>query len=94
MHKFDNKIHERMNDLITIYLNKKSKLMKQYHSNRTLYIKEVLINQTKNRTSFIIEAKEKHIAKVNESRYKQCGVIPHFPTGQNLLQKIFRKDKY
>ena len=32
--------------------------------------------------------------KVNESRHKQCGVTPHFSTGQNLLKKIFRKDKY
>ena len=26
--------------------------------------------------------------------YKQCGVTPHFSTGQNLLKKILRKDKY
>ena len=32
--------------------------------------------------------------KVNESRHKQRGVTPHFSTGQNLLKKIFRKDKY
>ena len=32
--------------------------------------------------------------KVNESSYKQCRVIPHFSTGQNLLKKILRKDKY
>ena len=28
--------------------------------------------------------------KVNESYYKQCGVTPHFSTGQNILSK----DKY
>ena len=28
------------------------------------------------------------ILKVNESRYKQCGVTPHFFTGQNLLNNI------
>ena len=27
------------------------------------------------------------IPKVNESRYKQCGVTPHFSTGQNLLDR-------
>ena len=32
--------------------------------------------------------------KVNKSRYKQCGVTPHFFIGQNLLKKILRKDKY
>ena len=32
--------------------------------------------------------------KVNESRYKQYGVTPHFSTGENLLQKILREDKY
>ena len=37
--------------------------------------------------------------KVNESRYKQCGVNPHFSTAQNLLRtywekNILRKDKY
>ena len=32
--------------------------------------------------------------KVNESRYKQCGVTPHFSTGQKLLKRILRKDKY
>ena len=31
---------------------------------------------------------------VNESRYKQCGVIALFFTGQNLLQKVLGKDKY
>ena len=30
--------------------------------------------------------------KVHESRYEQCGVTPHFSTGQNLLKKILRKD--
>ena len=28
--------------------------------------------------------------KVNESQYKQFGVIPHFFNGQNLLKKIQR----
>ena len=32
--------------------------------------------------------------KVNESRYKQRGVTPHFSIGQNLLKKRLRKDKY
>ena len=34
------------------------------------------------------------VFKFNESRYKQCGVTPHFPTRQNILKKILRKDKY
>ena len=34
------------------------------------------------------------LMKVNESRYKQCGATPRFSTGQNLLQKTLRKDKY
>ena len=25
--------------------------------------------------------------KVSESRYKQCGVTPHFSAGKNLLKK-------
>ena len=32
--------------------------------------------------------------KVNESRYKQFVVTPHFSLEQNLLKKISRKDKY
>ena len=36
----------------------------------------------KNRYSFL---------KVNESRYKQCGVTPHFSTRQNLLKKYREK---
>ena len=36
----------------------------------------------------------KNVEKVNESRYKQCGVTLHFSTGQYLLKKILRKDKY
>ena len=28
------------------------------------------------------------------NHYRQCGVIQHFSTGQNLLKKISRKDKY
>ena len=34
------------------------------------------------------------ILKVNELRYKQCGVTPQLSTGQNLLKKVLRKDKY
>ena len=33
------------------------------------------------------------ILKINESRYKQFGVTPHFSTGKNLLKKD-SKDKY
>ena len=32
--------------------------------------------------------------QVNELRYMQCGVTPHFSTGQNPLKKILRKDKF
>ena len=32
--------------------------------------------------------------KANESRYEPCGMTPNFSTGQNLLKKILRKDKY
>ena len=32
--------------------------------------------------------------KVNESRYKQCDVNSHFSTGQNILKRILKKDKY
>ena len=36
--------------------------------------------------------------KVNESRYKQCGVTPHFSIEnnsiENLLEQILRKNKY
>ena len=35
-----------------------------------------------------------YLLKVNESRYKQRGVTQHFSTGQNLLKKILRKNKY
>ena len=34
------------------------------------------------------------LTKANESQYMQCGVTPHFSTGQNLLKKILRKDRY
>ena len=29
-----------------------------------------------------------------ELRYKKSGLTPQFSTGQNLLKKILRKDKY
>ena len=29
---------------------------------------------------------------VDETRYKQCGVIPHFSLAQNIFKKISRKD--
>ena len=32
--------------------------------------------------------------KVNELRYKQCGVTPHFSTGQYLFKRILRKAQY
>ena len=31
------------------------------------------------------------MVKVNESRFKQCGVTQDFSTGQNLFKKILRK---
>ena len=33
----------------------------------------------------------KNLLKVNESRYKQCLVTPHFSNGQNLLKKYQEK---
>ena len=35
-----------------------------------------------------------YVLNVNESRYKQCEITLHFSTGQNLLKKLLRKDKY
>ena len=35
----------------------------------------------------------KSMLKVNESRYKQCGVTRRISIRQNLLKKIFGKDK-
>ena len=32
-----------------------------------------------------------HDYTFNESQYKQCGVTPHFSTGQNLLKKKWEK---
>lgn len=42
---------------------------------------------------FAFFAKTKHV-RVDESRSKQCSVTPDFSTGQNLLRKILREDKY
>ena len=33
------------------------------------------------------------VFKVNELRYEQCWVTPHFSAGENLLKKLLRKDK-
>ena len=38
-----------------------------------------------------LEAEWLNDIKVNESRYKQCGVTPQFSTGQILLKKILNK---
>ena len=42
---------------------------------------------------FAFFAKTKHV-RVDQSRSKQCSVIPDFSIGQNLLKKILRKEKY
>ena len=34
---------------------------------------------------------QKITLKVNESQYKQCGVTPHFSTGQNVFKKYWEK---
>ena len=47
-----------------------------------------------NITSYAIKHEGVHSVKVNESRYKQCWVTLHFTTGQTLLKKKLRRDKY
>ena len=49
------------------------------------------VSTTKLFLLFENKIKRKKIFKVNESRYKQCGVALHFSTGQNLLNKFWEK---
>ena len=56
----------------------------QTKRNKTKWkIKKIVINNQLEQNT--------HNVKNNESRYKHCGVIPHFFTGQNLLKKNIEK---
>ena len=53
-----------MNKLITLSLRKRSKLNKRY-ANPTDYNKEMLLHQVSECTKLIVEAKDKHLAKLS-----------------------------
>ena len=54
-----------MNRSITLSLKKRSKLTKRYYANPTGYNKEMLLHQVSECTKLIIEAKDKHLAKLS-----------------------------
>ena len=51
------------------------------------------IKENNDHTKVVRKIRFRSSFKVNESWCKQCGVIPHFSTGQNILKKILRKDE-
>ena len=51
--------------------------------NKKLKIKKIVINNQLEQNT--------HNVKNNETRYKHCGVTPHFFTGQNLWKKNIEK---
>ena len=54
-----------MNKSIKLALRKRSKLTKKYYANPTDYNKEMLLYQVSKCTKLIIEAKDKHLAKLS-----------------------------
>ena len=63
--KFDNKTPDWMNRSIALSIKKQSTLTKRYYANPTGYNKEMLLHQVSECTKQIIEAKDKHLAKLN-----------------------------
>ena len=62
--KFDYKTPDWMNKSITLSLKKRSKFTKRY-ANPTDYSKEILLRQVSECTKLIVEAKDKHLAKLS-----------------------------
>ena len=54
-----------MNKSITLSLRKRSRLTKRYYANPTDYNKEMLLHQVSECTKLIVEAKDKHLAKLS-----------------------------
>ena len=54
-----------MNKLITLSLRKRSRLTKRYYANPTDCNKEMLLYQVSECTKIIVEAKDKHLAKLS-----------------------------
>ena len=54
-----------MSKSIRLSLKKQSKLTKRYYANLTDYNKEILLHQVSERTKLIVEAKDKHLAKLS-----------------------------
>ena len=63
--KFDSKHPEWMNSFIISSLQRRTKYTKRFDENPSDYNKDLLNNQVNECTRFIIQAKEKHIAKVS-----------------------------
>ena len=54
-----------MTKLITLSLKRRSKLTKRYYANQTDINKEMLLHQVSECTKLIVEAKDKHLAKLS-----------------------------
>ena len=53
-----------MNRLITLSFKKRSRLTKRYYAKPTIRNKEMLLHQVSECTKLIVEAKDKHLAKL------------------------------
>ena len=63
--KCDYKTPDWMDKSITLSLRKRSKLTKRYYANPTDYNKEMLLHQVSECTKLMVEAKDKHLAKLS-----------------------------
>ena len=64
-----------MNKSITLSLKKRSKFTKRYYVNPTDYNKEILLHQVSECTKLIVEAKDKHLAKLS-SKLDNPNTVP------------------
>ena len=79
-----------MNKSITLSLRKRSKLTKRYYANPTDYNKEMLLHQARKCTKLIVEAKDKHLAKLS-SKLDSPDTAPK--TYWSIINRFLNKKK-
>ena len=79
-----------MNKSITLSLKRRSKLTKRYYANPTDYNKEMLLHQVSECTKLIVEAKDKHLAKLI-SNIDNPDTAPK--TYWSIISKVFNNKK-
>ena len=88
--QFDCKYPDWMNSFIISSLKRRTKYTKRFYKNSSDYNKDLLNNQANECTRLIIQAKEKHIAKIS-AKFDNPNVAPK--TYWSIISRLLNKRK-